>query len=251
MRAYEIDLINYCFRIVSNHYAQPFDLNDKKPFFDQYSQLSIEKLITVNTPEELVENLRDTEYYRPLKRVQDSTNATLFDYDLALNLYYYTTLWKEQKKILKKEDLALFKRDCGVKIDLLNIQWIYRAKRYYKMSSAEIISLLIPIHYRISKEMILGLIEAGSRDDFYKILTRTPYYRPNISAQEYTLEKLYTDYLSHVYMTDRSKRPYSFATINTYLFLKEEEINKLTTALECIRYGLTPGETLAYIGGRT
>ena len=31
----------------------------------------------------------------------------------------------------------------------------------------------------------------------------------------------------------------------------KEEIKKLTTALECIRYGLTPGETLAYVGGRT
>ena len=30
---------------------------------------------------------------------------------------------------------------------------------------------------------------------------------------------------------------------------KEEEIYKLTTALECIRYGLTKGETLGYLGG--
>ena len=33
------------------------------------------------------------------------------------------------------------------------------------------------------------------------------------------------------------------------LFLKEEEIYKLTTALECIRYGLTSRETLGYLGG--
>ena len=38
--------------------------------------------------------------------------------------------------------------------------------------------------------------------------------------------------------------------INTYLFLKEEELRKLTTAIECIRYNLTPGETLAYVGGK-
>ena len=42
---------------------------------------------------------------------------------------------------------------------------------------------------------------------------------------------------------------YSIAIVNTYLFLKEEEIYKLTTALECIRYGLTKGETLGYLGG--
>lgn len=46
LKRYEINLINYCFRIVINHYEEPFDLNYKRPFFDQYSQVSIEKLIT-------------------------------------------------------------------------------------------------------------------------------------------------------------------------------------------------------------
>jgi V/A-type H+-transporting ATPase subunit C len=35
-----------------------------------------------------------------------------------------------------------------------------------------------------------------------------------------------------------------------YLFLKEEELRKLTTAMECIRYGLNSGETLGYVGGK-
>ena len=60
---------------------------------------------------------------------------------------------------------------------------------------------------------------------------------------------LYKDTLKHLYLTDRKKNPYSIAAINTYLFLKEEEIDKITTVLECIRYGLTKGETLAYLGG--
>ena len=36
IKRYEIDLINYCFRIVINHYEQPFDLNYKKQFLDRY-----------------------------------------------------------------------------------------------------------------------------------------------------------------------------------------------------------------------
>ena len=58
-----MDLINYCLRIVFNHYDRPFDLDYKKEFFDRYSQLSIDKLITSTTVEELVDNLKDTEYY--------------------------------------------------------------------------------------------------------------------------------------------------------------------------------------------
>ena len=55
-KRYEIDLINYCLRIVFNHYDKPFDLDYKKEVFDRYSQISIEKLMTSGNVDELVEN---------------------------------------------------------------------------------------------------------------------------------------------------------------------------------------------------
>ena len=79
LKSYEIDLINYCLRIVINHYKQPFDLNYKKAFFDRYSQISIEKLITSRTTDALVENLRGTEYYETLQKLKESQNVTLYD----------------------------------------------------------------------------------------------------------------------------------------------------------------------------
>ena len=79
LKNYEIDLINYCLRIVINHYKQPFDLNYKRAFFDRYSQISIEKLITSRTTDELVENLKDTEYYTPLRKLKDAQDVTLYD----------------------------------------------------------------------------------------------------------------------------------------------------------------------------
>lgn len=98
LKRYEVDLINYCSRIIFNHYQEPFDLNYKKAFFDQYSQISIDKLLTAQTMPELVETLADTEYYEPLKRLQDQPDVSLFDYDLALDLYYFSSIWKEKKK---------------------------------------------------------------------------------------------------------------------------------------------------------
>lgn len=116
LKSYEIDLIDYCLRIVINHYKRPFDLHYKKEFFDRYSQLSIDRLITSRTTDELVDNLKGTEYYDPLKKLQDAQKVTLYDYDLALELYFFTTLWKARKKMLKKEDLELYERDCGSQI---------------------------------------------------------------------------------------------------------------------------------------
>ena len=251
LKNYEIDLINYCLRIVINHYRQPFDLNYKKAFFDRYSQISIEKLITSRTTDELVENLKGTEYYAPLKKLKDSQNVTLYDYNLTLDLYFFTSTWREQKKVLKKKDLELFMRDRGSKIDLLNLQWIYRAKKYYNMKPADIYLMLIPIHYKLSTDLVKELVEAPGLEEFETAVARTHYGRHYNFRQNLTIEQMYADCLHHLYTVDRRRDPYSLAAINTYLFLKEEEINKLTTAMECVRYGLSPGETAAYVGGKT
>ena len=209
LKSYEIELINYCLRIVINHYQ------------------------------------------KPLKKLKDSPSVTLYDYDLALNLYYFTTLWKARKKVLKKEDKELYQRDCGTQIDLLNMQWIYRAKKYFNMKPADIYQLILPIHYRLSTDLIKGMVEATTLEELQTLCNQTPYARRYESTEQLTMEQMYSECLHHLYTIDRRRNPYSIAAVNTYLFLKEEEIKKLTTALECIRYGLTPGETLAYVGGRT
>ena len=193
-KRYEIDLINYCLRIVFNHYDKPFDLDYKKEFFDKYSKLSIDK-------------------------------------------------------ILKNKEKELLTRDYGTKIDLLNVQWIYRAKKYYHMLPPDIYSLTIPIQYRLSVAEFKGLVEAPTLEEFEHQLEETYYAKKYQHMEGKTLEQMYKECLMHLHITDRRRDPYSIATINTYLFLKEEEIYKLTTALECIRYGLSSRETLGYLGG--
>ena len=248
-KRYEVDVINYCLRIVFNHYQIPFDLDYKKEYFDRYSQISIDALVASKNVEELVDNLAGTEYYEPLKKIREMETATLFDYDMALELYYFTTLWKRQKRLLKGKELKLYARDCGTKIDLLNLQWVYRAKKYYHMLPPDIYSLTIPIHYRLSVKEYKMLVETPSLEEFLRQAENTWYARKYDFGDGRTMEQTYKDCLRHLYLADRRQNPYSVASIYTYLYLKEEEIDKLTTALECIRYGLPRSETLAYMGG--
>ncbi len=248
-KRYEIDLINYCLRIVFNHYDTPFDVEYKREFFDKYSQISIDKLITSRNVDELIDNLKDSEYYAPLQTLRDSDKATLFDYDLALDLYYFSEMWRKNRRLLKGDERKMYLRDCGTKIDLLNIQWIYRAKKYYNMLPPDIYSMTIPIQYRISVEEFKNLVETPTVEEFEKRLGDSYYARRYADLNGKTLEGMYKECLEQLYISDRRRDPYSIATVNTYLFLKEEEINKITTALECIRYGLSSRETLGYLGG--
>ncbi len=249
LRRYEIDLINYCFRIVFNEYPEPFDLMHKRAFFDKYSKISIDKLITSTNIEELVEQLKDTEYYEPLIKLQNQAGATLFDYNLALDLYYYTSLWKNGRKHLKHNELKVSTNEIGCKIDLLNLQWIYQAKTYYSLTIAEIYALLIPINYHLSKEHFKELVEAPTIDEFNRLVLQTYYGKRYARHDIVSLEYMYRTCLAECYKKDCLDYPYSLAPITMYLYEKEEEIRKITTALECIRYEIDSSETLKYIGG--
>lgn len=58
---------------------------------------------------------------------------------------------------------------------------------------------------------------------------------------------MYVYVLKHILLKESQQHPYSAATIYSYLYRKEHEINRLIIALECIRYGLPADETMSYI----
>ncbi|MHC5098543.1 V-type ATPase subunit [Peptoniphilus genitalis] len=93
--------------------------------------------------ESFIDNLRDTPYYEYMKNYKSSTDEeALFSIEMNLDKFYYRNL-TESVKSLSKKDHAEFKNIFGVKIDLLNIIWIYRAKKYYDISPEEIFNFTI------------------------------------------------------------------------------------------------------------
>ena len=247
MKRYEVDLVRYCLRIVFNHSNVPFDLNYKKPFFDKYSKIRIDQLVTAKNIDHLVDYLKNTEYYAPLSRIRQSGASTLADYELALDLYYFSMMWKERKGNWDKKDKEMLTKELGAKIDLLNLQWIYRAKKYYHMLAPDIYTLLIPIQHKLSNQEFKDLVEAPSVEEFRRRLNETYYGKKYEFGEQVQIESIVNECVEHILTIAYRNHPYSLASIQQYLFLKEEEIYKITTALECIRYGLSQRETLQYL----
>ena len=87
-----------------------------------------------------------------MNRLRENHVNSLYEFDRTLNLYFYTYIWREKRKILKGKELKGFTNNLGIEIDLLNLEWMYRAKKYYEMAPADIYRILIPIHYKIHNE---------------------------------------------------------------------------------------------------
>lgn len=95
-----------------------------------------------------------------------SSVRPLFDYEMTLDLYYFAQMWKDRSKVVTKRDLEELTAAWGSKFDMLNLQWIYRSKRYYHMTSAQIYALLIPVHHRLKKDVVKALVEAENMSAF-------------------------------------------------------------------------------------
>lgn len=66
--------------------------------------------------EEFVENLKGSIYYEPLKRLSGLDNPTLWDYETAIDLFYFKSLWDPKKgpaSIAQSEQAAKLRLPCS------------------------------------------------------------------------------------------------------------------------------------------
>ncbi len=80
-------------------------------------------------------------------------------------------------------------------------------------------------------------------DEFFSVLSDTWYGAQTKAAsleEKPDLEILYGVILAHIHRTAARRNPYSIATLYSYLYFKEEELRKIITVIEGIRYHLGP-----------
>ena len=79
------------------------------------------------------------------------------------------------------------------------------------------------------------------------IFRRTYYGRKYDKITATDLEEFYNYILRNILEKESRKDPYSVATLYSYLYHKEHEVNRLTIAIECVRYGVQPEDAMKYI----
>ena len=241
---YEVYFLKVCLTSMMDHRKPTLDLTGFREFFDRHSKLNLEVLEAAESMEEFISNLKGSEYYQPLAKLANVQQPTLFDYEMALDLNYFRRLWENRTVIREKEGIKGLTRALGSKMDMLNIQWIYRCKKYYHMTSADIYALLIPVNYRLSRQTIQNMVESESLEALDNQIAKCYYGRHYREFTEKTLESLYAEIMKHILSTESRRHPYSATTIYSYLYHKEHEVDRIIIALECVRYRIAPEEAM-------
>lgn len=246
-RRYEITCLKMIVRAVWGSRTILADITDYQEIFSRHSSFPLTQAASADSMESLIGALKETPYCCVLKSVYEGSRKKLFDYEFALDMFYFTDLWKQVGKRLKKQDREAVIQSVGTQIDLLNLQWIYRAKKYYQMDAAEIYALILPIHYRLNMEQMRKMAEAGGEAEMISAAKATKYGKYLEEEEIPNLEKTGTRIQESVHAALLGRNPYSAICLDVYLYKKEREVHKIITAMECVRYGLPADKIREYL----
>lgn len=210
----------------------------------KYATLPYDKLLASKNINQVIEVLKGTEYYEVLKTTtQEDAVKREFHMEMKLEILYYRMLMDKAKK-LSQEDQRVVEEMIGLKIDCLNIQWIYRATKYYDISKEEILIYSLP-GGSISYKGLKKLIYAKSLEEFKLMVDKLLKYPLFAEKEDVFLEKN-IDTLMYRYLKKVGEGK-SIAMPLKYIYRLEIEIKDLTAATEGIRYGLDKQEIKKYL----
>ena len=219
----------------------------------KYFSFDVNHIAECTNIEELADILQGTKYYKQLNMfVQNPEFYNLFNMEMALDTYYYKYAWNTAKKSLKGTEKRVFLQSYGSKIDMLNIMWILRCKKYFNIDAKTLKSLILPIHYSLRKEDVDDMIGAPDEEELYSIVQRTK-YGFIFKDREKSFEQIWANVNMEKQAKAAKVNPFSIFTIIEYLNVKETEIKNLMKIAEAMEYNLDKSEILQYIttkGGR-
>ena len=215
-----------------------------KPYFDKYSKVDFDTVCETTDFKSFTEALKGTIYYEALSKLDE--NSTLFDFELCMDLIYFKSIWKQKNKFLSKQDVEALNTIIGSRCDLLNLQWIWRCKRYYKLDAVTTYSLLVPIYRKLSEKDIKAMVEAANLDEVMSAFDETYYGKvrklhfENIN----TIETLSDKILYYTFTQTAKNNPNSVVILYSYLFRREFEIEALIHIIESVNYGVPADQNI-------
>lgn len=218
-------------------------------FFETHTKINRDIMHNASSLDDCIEACKDTPYKYPLERAQN-LNADFFSMGMNLDYFYYRAIWRSISRNLDGEQASLFKRLMGSQIDMLNLMWIYRGKKYFEFDNEIIFTYLLPIRYRLTEELVRQLVNAASIESFIDIVNRFTIYGElfedceNDRFPEENYRAMYKRLSNSIFVNHGQ----SMVAVYAYLNLKEIEYNNITTITEGIRYGINSDSIRKHIG---
>ena len=209
--------------------------------------LPVDAILAAKSIEEVLFHLGESVFRKPVEEnlLKYKDRKTLFPLELAIDRYVFQRLF-DCMKTFDRQDKVIARRLIGVEIDIKNLDWIGRYRRYYKLSSAEIANLLLPDGYRIGPDQIRDIM--AGKDIFQSIagirglsgfsVEQTRDESMAFEIMEQFLYKLLYQEAVQAF----GKFPFSIGAILGYYYLLRIESKNIKTLLYAKAYGIAESQ---------
>ena len=177
---------------------------------------------------------------------EDDISRIEFHMDMVLDAVYFRNLIKSTEK-MSKEDQNIVVDAVGLMIDLLNIQWIYRAKKYHHMLDEELLNYTL-LGGNISFKKLKTLIYSKDFDQDLNQAAADIGFKLEMKDDEYMQVRMYRFFLSSL-SKKAKKYPMTIAPLMYFVNKLEYETRDIISIIEGVRYGVEDTEKLLVRGG--
>ncbi|MEW5816759.1 MAG: V-type ATPase subunit [Spirochaetota bacterium] len=210
--------------------------------------LKVDTLINLTSLEEIGELLNATPYAAIVAQKADRVKSlnSLFPVEIELDRYFYKQLL-EQAELLSARDRAIAERMIGVEIDMQNINWIIRFKKFYNLSLKDTMEFIFPRGHFLDRSTIEQAFESQNVMELLSGLVQKKYaglkLMLNVQSTEHysrliLIERVLEQIMLYEVRHALAGYPFTIGIILAYFILKQNEIKSIMTILNAKYYNM-------------
>lgn len=241
----EIEQIIKCLTMLNS--GNPEDYLYSAPFsFESFFKINIQALAKAGSFDEVIEALKGTRYYQPLKKCRpanENQKISLSAAETEMMKALFKNVFDGIAQIKNKKEREDLNNLFSAYVDFKNISIIIRLKKYYNFSPDKIKELLFP-YGKLSQKKLDNLCETDNPKDVLQIAGGT-YLGGTVRKLSYNNQiqifyALMTTYCKHLLRFSLSPE----VVMTAYMFLIDTELVNIVNIIEATRYTISSDEKL-------
>lgn len=212
--------------------------------------LPVSQMLAAHNLVKFAEYFPDLPFYHAFLKAAEGFDRrkSLFEIEVVIDKSIYEAIWNLTGE-LSKTDQHIVRRMVGIEIDLKNLDWVARIRKYYLSQIKLTENSLIPNGYRLPYATLRRMISTGSLEDgMEKIMPGLASATTTESDQLTALERL-EQFLNQALFHEANRLflefPLSIASTIGYYYLVRIESRNIRTLLNSKYYKLPPQIVLA------
>lgn len=223
------------------------DLKDIEQRFvhsENHTKLDYNKLLSSRSVVQFTENLRGSPYYNGLKTLtNEDAIKREFHIEMKLQVVLFKNLMKKAEKLSDK-DRETVKEIIGFKIDLENIQWIYRAINFYDISPEEMLIYSLEGGRKITYSRLKNLCYVKTKEEFKHLVKDYMNFDLFKGVSDSTTD-IGVDY--NIYNFLKKNKYNNIGSVISYVYKLSIIIDDLTSITEGIKYKVPKEKLKSYL----